>query len=615
MQNKMPKTVYFFRRIPVALAVLFMVGSLAGCFEVFKQSYAEDSKLASKIDEIMSENEARVKTLPTDKSAVPTGTYKPGKDDQWWQKDVETSITSNSDQKITLEGIFVETIKHSTQIKVFSDIPLIRETGIQEAKGEFDTVSFVKAMYEHQNDPVGNILETGSANGRFVQDGVIVEGGLRKKVVTGAEITLKQEFGYLQNNSSFLTPNPQSTARLSLSVVQPLLKGAGVKYNRAILDIAKIDSESAMQEMIRQAESHLLEVSRAYWGLYLARATYVQKMRLYKLAVGVSDEIKGRGNVDAVKGQVARAESAMAERRSDLVRAELAIANAQDRIRALVNSPELPEAGAPELIPVDGPLMREYSVNYEQAARRALAQRPEVAQAFLQVRAAAVREKMQRNEVLPALNAVVAGYIAGLAGNNNLSGAYGNEFNQDNGSGGPGVSAGFEFEFPLENNTAEARHQRRLLELRQQVNQLKTTIETTLLEVKVSAREVRTTWRDYAAKMESMQAATADLSQFQARREVDTALPGEPQPASAVSNEATTAYLDSVLSAQNRLTAAEEDSVKSAASYQIAILNFERSQGNLLAYENISIERTKGKDKLPLLRLQKGGSESKTANP
>jgi len=202
---------------------------------------------------------------------------------------------------------------------------------------------------------------------------------------------------------------------------------------------------------------------------------------------------------------------------------------------------------------------------------------------------------------------IFEGYIAGLAGDGNSGAAFNNQFNQ----GAPGGAAGFNFEFPVENNTAEARHTRRRIELRQQVNQLRTTIETTLLEIKVTAREVRTSWRDYAAKLESMKAAQDDLTQFQARREVETPLPGEPEQASAVSIEATTAYLDSLLGSQNRLTVAEEEFAKTSTSYQLAVLNFERAQGNLLNYEDISVVRTRDKDRLPLLKLQKGANEAK----
>ena len=573
-----------------------------------KKSYLDDSKLAARVDEIMAENNSRIKELKADKSAIPSAKVKPGNSAAWWQGEVGNRLRDGGEHKISIQDLFVQTLKYSTQIKVFSDIPLIRETGIQEAKGAFDTVSFVDAMYNKTNDPIGNILQTGFTNGRFLQDQVTAEAGLKKKLETGAEVKISEQAGTLNNNSNYLVPDPQASARLKLSIVQPILKGAGLAYNNAVLDIARIDSDSAMQEMRRQAESHLLEVARAYWGLYLARATFLQKRKLYDEAVKVADQIKARSQIDAVKGQIARADSAIAERRADLVRAELAISNGQDRIRALVNSPELAETGAPELIPTDIPILGEYKVDYEAAARRALAQRPEIQQAFQQIKAAAIREKMEKNQILPALNLVFEGYIAGLAPNYSTGQAFNNQFNQ----GGPGFAVGFNFEFPIENNAADARYKRRQIEMRQQINQLRTTIETTLLEVKVTAREVRTTWRDYVAKLESMQAAQADLAQFKARHEIETPLPGEPQQASAVSMEATTAYLDSLLSAQNRLTFAEEEFAKTATTYQLSMLNFERAQGNLLRFEDINITRTTDpkNNKLPILKLQKGKENS-----
>ena len=89
----------------------------------------------------------------------------------------------------------------------------------------------------------------------------------------------------------------------------------GVSYNRSIMRIARIDSDVAMHEFIRQSESHLLEVTRTYWALYAARVTYLQKARLVDETARVSDELKARQKVDARQSQLFRAESALASRR------------------------------------------------------------------------------------------------------------------------------------------------------------------------------------------------------------------------------------------------------------------------------------------------------------
>lgn len=568
-----------------------------------KTSYTNDKKIEEEIDLILENANQGIANTPGGEALfhAPESGKSDGKDLSW-KSDASSQLLTGTPRKITLEELYIRAIAYSTQIQVFSDVPLIRETAIQEAKGVFDTHGFLDSAYEYTNDPVSTLLETGLATGRFTQKEFRNEAGVRKRLGTGAEMTLAQEFGFVENNSSFLVPNPQGTARLKLAIVQPLLRGAGLAYNRAIIDIAKIDTQAASHEQVRQAESHLLEICRSYWTLYFSRVSYVRKKRFFQEAVAVTDELNARNEVDTIQGQIMRARSAVAFRESELARAEMDIANAQDRIRTLVNSPDLADMGAPELIPTDPVYSQKYPVNYQLAARRAIMQRPEILQAILQIRASAVRVAMSKNELLPQLNLLLQGYVAGVDENRDMGGAWNNQFNQ----GGPGALVGFSIEFPFENNAARARHERRRLEMRQQFSQLKTTIDTVLLEVKASVREVETSWRDYSAKLRSVQAASADLSQFTARREVDTTSTPD---ASSTGGRSQSWYLDEWLNSQTRLEYAEQDFARVATIYQVALVNLERAQGNLLKFEDISIVRTTDENKLPLLQLRKGEAQ------
>ena len=83
----------------------------------------------------------------------------------WWIRGQRNTLGDNSrSQGITVDDLYVRAIQHSNQIKVFSDLPLIRETGIQEAKGEFDTNAFLQGKFDRKNDPVGSTLTTGGAS-------------------------------------------------------------------------------------------------------------------------------------------------------------------------------------------------------------------------------------------------------------------------------------------------------------------------------------------------------------------------------------------------------------------------------------------------------------------
>jgi len=570
----------------------------------FPTSYLNDPRIDQAINEVVESNEALIRGSFTNQVNIPKAVRV---DPLWWEGRSRALIGKGPARKITLEEIYIRAITYSTQIKVFSDIPLIRETSIQEARGEFNTRAFVETTYDSINDPVANLLETGRPDGRFVQDEFTNEAGLRKKLSTGAEVSLSQEVGTLTNNSEFLVPDPQGNARLKLSIRQPLLQGAGVPYNTAVLDIARLDTTNAYAEHVRQAESHLLEVTRAYWSLYLSRVQLLQRIRYFREAEDIAKMLEARSAIDAVSSQIGRANSAVAFRRSQLVRAEKEVANAQDRLRSLINDPSLGTADTVELIPIDPLMTQATPIDYVGVSTRALEQRAEVVQGVQNIRAAAVREKKARNEILPDLELIFEGYVAGLSGNNAVGSAWTRQFDR----GSPGFLVGISLDWPLENDAAKARLTRRQIELRQQFNQLRTTIDTVLLEAKVSAREVETAWRDYVAKAEAVRAAQEDLDQLVARRELETTAPAGGRP---FAPGTASFYLEEWLDSQNRLELAENQLAEAATIYQVALVNLDRAQGNLLEVENISVVRTTDPDGLPLLELRKNPTQRRMKN-
>jgi outer membrane protein TolC len=122
-----------------------------------------------------------------------------------------------------------------------------------------------------------------------------------------------------------------------------------------------------------------------------------------------------------------------------------------------------------------------------------------------------------------------------------------------------------------------------------------------LLEVKVSAREVATGYRETQAKYEAIRAFTEDLDTLEARRPIED-LRDEVQAGS---------FLDTLLDAQDRRANAEEEFILAAANYQIAIVNLERAKGHLLAYSDVSVLRGRDEKNLPQLWLEKGARNGK----
>ena len=490
--------------------------------------------------------------------------------------DATAPLRAGVPTSLTLQNLLARAVNHSAQVRVFAELPEIRRTSITEADAAFDWHTFAEGRWDDVTDPVGNTLTTGGAE-RFEDHHVAGSAGLRRRTRFGGRVEAAQRLGWQDTNSTFFLPAQQGTTRLSLSYTHPLMRGRGLAYNTALTVLATIDTDVATDEFHRQLQSHLLEVTRAYWGLSLERSVLVQKRASLSRAEEIARRLNLRREIDAVASQIARAEAAVAVRRAELVRAEAAVRNAEGRVRALVNDPSLGSGiggGNVELIPTDVPSEQLIPVSVAAAVEVAIRKRPEISQAMRQIKAACVRCDMSENELLPVLNLVTEGYVSGLRG----EGDVGQSFNDQFADGRPSYSVGLQFEVPLGKRAARARNARRRMELRQLRNQYRTTLETLSLEVEVAARELDTAGREMQAKHAAKRAAEVQLD-YVTQRWVH--LPGEGGTASLV--------LESLLDAQDRLAEAEVGLLTSRITYNLAMTELKRATGELLTSERVTI--------------------------
>ncbi len=514
----------------------------------------------------------------------------------WWSIFVTSPMRPNTESlPLSVEELMVRTLRCSSQVKVFSDLPLIRETSITEADAAFDWTAFLDSKWQDLNDPVGNTLTVGNNSKRYINQQATTQGGLRKRTRDGGTLQLSQQFGWQDTNSIFFKPSPQGTARMAIGYTHPLLRGSGQVYNESLIVLAQLDTDIATDEFSRQLQSHLLETLRAYWGLYLERANLAQKLQSLKRAADTLAKLKQRQHIDTVKSQVLRAKAEVGSRRSQVLRAEMGVKNAEDRLRALVNDPAFGDYHCVELLPVDVPTCDEIPLDMRMALCTAAQSRPEVNQALRQIQAGCTRLNMSKNEVMPMLNLVTEAYSAGLQQTNPFN-AYDNQFNQ----GRPGYTVGLQFEMPLGNRAPKARLERRELELRQLRNQYQTTLNTLQLEVKVSVREVETAQAEMQSQSQAMNASTVELDYLEKRWEH---LPGEDGTASLM--------LDNLLQSQNRLALNEFNFLTAQVTYNLALWNVKKATGELLQTEQVSWGRT-CVDDLPTIVVDKHGRALET---
>ena len=392
----------------------------------------------------------------------------------------------------SVDSLILRSLENAAQVQAIRAIGPVEATRIVEADAEFDWTAFLESRYQDNSDPIGDQLTTGSTIGRFRDHVVSNSAGVRRRLRNGADVEVSQQSGYRDNNSQFLTPSPQGTARLTLSFTQPLLRGSGEGYNAARTVIATINAGITTEELRGQLQSYLAGVHNAYWSLYRARAIHLQQRRAYDTVAALVRILGSRSDLDATGAQLGRARSELDVRLSDLYRSEASIQDAESRLRTLIGSAGLPPGGTIELVPRDTPTHQFYSIPLQASLQAAMQYRSDILQAYRRVRLAGIRAGAARKDLLPRLE---------------------NQFNQ----GEPGFSVGLQFEVPIGGRAAKARHNREVAELRRSVHEFRATIETALSEVEVASRTVPAAYREMRARYQAMKSSEAE-SEFLQRR-------------------------------------------------------------------------------------------------
>ncbi len=509
----------------------------------------------------------------------------------WWRSRVNGQINKMVPEvSMDVTSLFTRAVKYSSQIKVFRDLPLIRKTAVGEAEGQYDFRIFAEMNLRDINEPVGDDLKTGGEL-RYKESSKNLEYGVRKKFLLGTEVELKQNIGDMDTNSTFFQPKDQARTGTFLSITQPLLKRFGISYNRSFIDLATLDSSIAGEELRRNVESHLLEVSRAYWSLYLERSLLVQKERLARKSREIYEQMKSRTTMDVPPSLLARARSQVNAHELGAMQAEYAMLNAQSRIRALVNDPGLLNVDGLEIVTSQLPSHEKFDIDFHNALEAALSSRPEVGQAVRHIQSAYLRLNQSENELWPDLDLFFQMYTKGIEGDYQYGDAYSNQFDE----GEPSYIAGLRLQYPLGNSGAVARNTRKKLEIRQLLHQLDTTVQNILLEVQVSHREVEKNYRSMVQSYQMMLADDEEVRALYAR--VDYLL---------ANNDPYGDVLYRLMDASERLTKSEELFTKSELTYNYSLYNLYRAMGILVKKNDIRIEK-KGPDSdgLPAVLVKK----------
>jgi outer membrane protein TolC len=283
--------------------------------------------------------------------------------------------------------------------------------------------------------------------------------GLKKTFSTGTAIDLSLSTDTLFGGGG-LDPAYQSGA--SLTVRQPLLRGASRSANLADVTDAQIAREAARRALVHKAEQVAMSTLEAYFDLQAALASdavAALAIRTSEAALEETRKLIASGKLPP--SEEASARYALQTQQRDKLRTEQAVGDARDQLARLIGLVEPGSLATPAIVTAEvTPAALPGDGDLERLLTAALAGRGDYQAARREIERQQSRVSAARHQLLPSLDLVGSVFLTGLSGQSPSTAAapgalpsgYWSSFGMDQ----VGWSAGLVFELPLGNDRAEA---------------------------------------------------------------------------------------------------------------------------------------------------------------
>jgi outer membrane protein TolC len=205
------------------------------------------------------------------------------------------------------------------------------------AKANFDPTLTAYAQRTHTsgvtstNDGLGTLTTS-----NYRQDTTDIRVGATSNLETGALVGATTSVLRSGNNLPGYTLNPAYNSDVSFTITQPLLKGFGLKVNRAAIETARLGITIADLNYKGSVLQVVHDTEAAYYNLAFTRGQLAVKQRSLELAQKLYDENKVKKNTGvATDLDVLTAEVGVATAENGVVLAQQQVHDSEDTLLAL----------------------------------------------------------------------------------------------------------------------------------------------------------------------------------------------------------------------------------------------------------------------------------------
>lgn len=461
---------------------------------------------------------------------------------------------------LTLEDAIRRTLANNYTIDIMRYNPAIESTRVVEAEAAFDALFFTNVIKNNVDRPTGSELMSTDLD--FFQ----LSTGVRKLLASGMQVGGRYELERTKQAFVFQQINPEYVSRFVLEMRQPMLRNFGIDFNRSLILVAKHDRRIGDLTFRRQIRDTLRQVEEMYWRLVQVRRDVVITARLLAEFEAIYEWLVARQAFDITPVQIAAAKADLEQAKADFVIRRAGVFNAEDRLIAVMNDPDVNLTGGMELLPDDFPQLQRIVVDQLGEVQTALDNRTEIKEQELQIAKAKIGVGRAVNAALPRVDLTFRVTHTGLSGTADRS------FDELSRRKYIEYFVGVELEVPIGNRGPRAAHRRAELLHSQAVAGLRRAFEDVILDVNLATRRLDTAFDAIGPSFESAEARDREVESIQAR--------AERKDHNTLINE---------LGAQQRLANIRRSMLNAMVEYNIAIVDLERAKGTLLEYNNVIV--------------------------
>lgn len=221
----------------------------------------------------------------------------------------------------SLDAYLESVLAYNEQLQVqIMDYEISRQA-VEGARGAFEPEFVLRTQYDDTLRP-NNAEELRSLGGLpfYKQRSMLYSAAVEALTASGARTRMGLDIQQLNNNlQPFRAVDQEWSSFVGLSIVQPLLKGAGKNVTLAAIRVAALESDQAYQEFRRQMMVILVGAEVSYWNLYYAQ----EQLRFYEESLqtvkALAADVEGRFSVGkASELEVLNAKVAVSGREAQL---------------------------------------------------------------------------------------------------------------------------------------------------------------------------------------------------------------------------------------------------------------------------------------------------------